>query len=75
MSDMVGSYSVKAYETNFYFPTSGNFHAYPSNVSKSSKIVAKAEQPDILVVHDKPTEKKLESFTDILRSGTEKDMI
>jgi hypothetical protein len=75
VSDMIGSYSIKAYETSFYFPLAGNFQTYPSNVSKNSKIVAKAEQSEVLVVRDKPTEKKLESFTDILRSGTDKDMI
>jgi hypothetical protein len=55
ISDMIGSYSIKSYHTNFYFPISGSFQVYPSTVSKNSKLVAKAEQLEVIVVCDKYT--------------------
>ena len=70
VSDAIGSYSIKSYETRFYFPASGIFKTYPSNVSKNSKIVARAEQQEPLTVRDRLSTTKLESFNDILRSGT-----
>lgn len=74
-SDVIGPYSIKSYSTKFYFPSSGTFGVYPSNASKSSKIIAKADQIQPIVVLDQRKEAKLESFTDILRSGTEKDIL
>ena len=75
ISDVIGSYSIKAYETRFYFPTSGTFKTYPSNVSKNSRIVSRADQLEALIIRDRPTVTKLETFNDILRSGTEKDIL
>lgn len=70
VSDVLGSFSIKAFETRFYFPTAGTFKAYSSNVAKNARIVARAELSEPLVVLDRPSRAKLESFNDILRSGT-----
>lgn len=58
-SDVIGAYAIKAYDTRFYFPSAGTYRGYPSNASKNSKIIAKADQPDALVVKDFPTATKL----------------
>lgn len=75
MSDVIGGYAIRTLDAKFYFPSAGTYTAYPSNVSRNSVVIAKADQPEAIVVRDLPTETKMDSFTDILRSGTEKDVL
>jgi hypothetical protein len=75
ISEVINSYSVRNYQVSFYFPLSGTFSTYPANASKGGKIISKAERTEPVEVKDKLTVVQLESFTDVLRSGTQKDIL
>lgn len=75
ISQPLSPFSVVPHEMQFYFPEAGAFPLYPANVSKNSKVAAKADSSELLDVKDKLTEVKLETFQDVLRNGTDEDIL
>ena len=75
VSEVVGSYSVKTFTHLFYFPNEGKFRVYPANAAKNGVVISKAEKMQPIEVLAKYPETKLETFSDVLRSGTQKDIL
>lgn len=67
-------YSSQSFERHFYIPEEGKYEIYPSNASRGSTIIAKANVVPPIVVKKVWSINKLESFEDILRSG-DKDQV
>lgn len=68
-------YSTNTFDREFYFPEIGSFTLYPSNACKGKQIIGKAKQLPPFIVKEFETVNKMESFSDILRSGEEKDIL
>lgn len=74
-SERLEAFSVKSHQNSFYFPSAGTFKVYPANVSKTDKIIAKADRLEQIVVKQKYSERKLETFDDVLRSGDKNEVL
>ena len=72
------SYTTEILKFQFYFPTTGTFSHYPSNVSIDEKVTARGEPNTLQVV----TTRKIKAekvadlnFDDIIQVGTEFDIL
>lgn len=55
---------------HFYFPKSGQFKHFPSNISVNGIVTARGGANDIKVVDSKKIT-KIENFIDIIHAGTQ----
>jgi len=67
-------YSTRREQFEFYFPETGQFSHFPSNVSIGSKVTAKGAQNILNVEHSK-TITSIKSFDDLLEAGTKEDIL
>lgn len=74
-SESLSSYAINSYVINFYFPESGTFKIYPSNVSKKGEVIARAEPYGVILVKDELVSQNLNDLRGILDSGTAKDVL
>lgn len=75
MSQNLGPYETSAFKRVFYFPNSGTYKLYPANASKNRQVISKAAALEEIVVKDQQTIKKLETFNDVLVSGSSADIL
>lgn len=61
----LGSYSTKTITIYFYWPKTGSFVHFPSNITLNDRIIAWAEANTFEVL-EKPWIKKSETFKDLL---------
>lgn len=73
-SKTLGSYSTSTFQYYFYFPRSGSFVQFPSNITIGDKVVAVANECKFEVVEER-TEVSNETFRDILLSGNNDSII
>jgi hypothetical protein len=71
----ISPYSSQSFERHFYIPEEGEYEIYPSNASRGSTIIAKANKVPLIKAKKVWTINKLESFEDILRSGDKEQVI
>ena len=71
----VNAYSTQSFERFFYFPAEGQYQLYPANACRNNSVIAKAVRLSALEVRTRPTINKLESFSDIMRSGSKKEIL
>ena len=64
----LGSYSTLTFQFHFYFPQTGLFVQFPTNITMDEKVVATANKCELNVV-DKLTEITFEMFSDYIQSG------
>ena len=64
----LGSYSTLTFQFHFYFPQTGLFVQFPTNITMDQKVVATANKCELNVV-DKLTEITFEMFSDYIQSG------
>ena len=69
------AYNTKSFEREFYFPEEGKYAFYPANASKGRSIIAKSSEIDFISVITKETINTLESLDNILRSGSDEDIL
>lgn len=70
----ISPYSSQSFERYFYIPEEGKYEIYPSNASRGSTIIGKANRVPAITAKKVWSINKLESFEDILRSG-DKDQV
>ena len=75
MNITLGAFTSKEFTLLFYAPEEGSYPIYPSNACRGSTIIAKCQQRGSIEVKKYHTINKLESFSDILRSGNRKEII
>lgn len=75
VNEQINSYSTRSFERYFYFPKEGNQQLYPANASRNNVVIAKAKKLSAMEVKLKPTVNKLESFSDVMRSGSKKEIL
>lgn len=71
----INAFSSISFERFFYAPTEGSFPIYSSNACRGSTIISKATLQPPITVKTNFTINKLESFSDILRSGDKAEII
>lgn len=71
----ISSFSTTSFERHFYFPAEGTYSLYPANASRNNVIIAKSKKMPDLSVKLTPTVNKLESFSDVMRSGSKKEIL
>lgn len=59
---------------HFYFPKSGSFQHFPSNISVNGIVTAKSGTNAIKVVDSKKIT-KIDNFIDIIHAGTKQDVL
>ena len=64
----LGSYSTLTFQFHFYFPQTGLFVQFPTNITMNEKVVATANKCELNVV-DKLIEITFEMFSDYIQSG------
>ena len=64
----LGSYSTLTFQFHFYFPQTGLFVQFPTNITMDEKVVATANKCQLNVV-DKLTEITFEMFSDYIQSA------
>jgi hypothetical protein len=69
------AYNTRSFERVFYFPEEGKYHFYPANASKSKAIISKSASIPPLVVTRTEAVGKLETLDNILRSGSDADIL
>ena len=69
-------YSTAKFIFNFYFPKSGTFIHFPSNISRDQKVVARSstDKLELKVVRAHSVAKK-ESFKDIIQGGYKEEVL
>ena len=71
----IPAFSTQSFQRFFYFPKEGEHSFYPSNACWDKTVIAKANEQQPLVVKKQATKKNLKSFTDVIRSGTEEEIL
>ena len=71
----IPAFSTQSFQRLFYFPKEGDYSFYPSNACWDKTVIAKANEQERLVVKKQVTKKNLKSFTDVIRSGTEEEIL
>ena len=71
----IPAFSTQSFQRLFYFPKEGEYNFYPSNACWGKTVIAKAHEQERLRVKKKATNKNLKSFTDVIRSGTEEEIL
>jgi hypothetical protein len=61
----LGAYTTQKFTFDFYFPTQGVFHHFPSNVSVEGKVLSRGGANTLNVVAT-PSTKRIENFKDLL---------
>jgi hypothetical protein len=59
---------------HFYFPISGTFKHFPSNISVNGIVQARGGANELVIVDSKRIS-KIESFEDILHAGSKQDVL
>ena len=71
----IPAFSTQSFQRLFYFPKDGEYSFYPSNACWGKTVIAKANEQQKLIVKKQATKKNLKSFTDVIRSGTEEEIL
>lgn len=70
----LGAYTTKKQTFDFYFPTAGVFHHFPSNVSVGGKVLSRGGANTLNVVA-KASTKRIENFKDLLSEDMTDDVL
>ena len=72
----LSSYTTNKFNFTFYFPQTGHFEHFPSNIAIEGVVVAKAQTQklNVILVEERQVFNK-KSFADLLATGTEADIL
>ncbi len=71
----VNSFSTTSFKRHFYFPAEDTYKLYPANASRNNVVIEKAKKLPDIEVKLSPTVNKLESFSEVMRSGSTKEIL
>ena len=75
VSTHLDSFASKSFERYFYAPAMGDLAFSAGNACRGDTIIAKAIAPKSIIVKPTHTVNKMESLSDILRSGDQKAVL
>ena len=71
----IPAFSTRSFKRIFYFPDVGEFQFYSTSVSWNNTVIGKGQALPTLKVGKKRTVNELKSFTDVIASGNEDDIL
>ena len=75
LNQTVSAYSTVSFNRSFYFPKEGKYNFYPANACRGNEVIAKAVPQETIEVKSFSTVKKMETFSDVIRSGSQNDIL